>query len=287
MAQGWLVFQLSGSPLDLGALGAAVSFPVDIHHGLRQRTGRPLGSTAVDYDDLTHYGGPAAHPGGPRLLRVVEVWHVLLMGALIGIVSGFEWPTRQAFFAGLIEPQQMMSAVSLNSILWQASRMILPAFAGILIATAGTSLVFVIGALGFMAMFATLLGMRVPPQSPVTGNSLQQFLDGMRFIVDNRVFLVLIPMTWVWMFFGFSFNQLMPAFADVLGTRELGFGALMPGCWGGFCCRYDSGRSHAEGQNARWSHADRAPGWCCSTGRFLGFRHCWAIRCPGRSTVPW
>ena len=105
--------------------------------------------------------------------------------------------------------------------------MILPAFAGILIATAGTSLVFVIGALGFMAMFATLLGMRVRPQSPVTGNSLQQFLDGMRFIVDNRVFLVLIPMTWVWMFFGFSFNQLMPAFADVLGTRELGFGALM------------------------------------------------------------
>jgi MFS family permease len=69
--------------------------------------------------------------------------------------------------------------------------------------------------------------MPVRRQAPVSGNSVQQFLDGMRFIVVNRVFLVLIPMTWVWMFFGFSFNQLMPAFADVLGTRELGFGALM------------------------------------------------------------
>ena len=227
MAQGWLVFQLSGSPLDLGALGAAVSIPsifIMVFGSVladRWDRRRLIMTTSLITAGLLLIQAALDYSG------VVEVWHVLLIGALIGIVSGFEWPTRQAFFAGLIEPEQMMSAVSLNSILWQASRMILPAFAGILIAAAGTSLVFVIGALGFMAMFATLLGMEVRRQLPVTGNSLQQFLDGMRFIVDNRVFLVLIPMTWVWMFFGFSFNQLMPAFADVLGTRELGFGALM------------------------------------------------------------
>ncbi|MDP7220626.1 MAG: MFS transporter [Arenicellales bacterium] len=227
MAQGWLVFQLSGSPMDLGALGAAVSVPsilIMIFGGIladRWDRRRLIMTTSV----IT--AGLLLIQAALDYLAVVEVWHVLVIGALIGIVTGFEWPTRQAFFASLIEPDQMMSAVSLNSILWQASRMVLPGLTGILIAAAGTSMVFVMGALGFMVMFATLLGMPVRRQAPVSGNSVQQFLDGMRFIVVNRVFLVLIPMTWVWMFFGFSFNQLMPAFADVLGTRELGFGALM------------------------------------------------------------
>jgi MFS family permease len=76
-------------------------------------------------------------------------------------------------------------------------------------------------------MFLTLIGMQVERQVAATGSTVNQFAEGIRFIFNHRTFVVLIPLTWVWMFFGFSFNQLMPAFADSLGTHEIGFGALM------------------------------------------------------------
>ena len=227
MAQGWLIFELSGSPMDLGVLGAAVSGPaivVLLFGGvLADRFDRRvlLMTTSLITAVLLLVQAFLDYSG------VVEVWHVLVLGCVIGIVTGFEWPVRQALFAKLITPDQMMSAVSLNSILWQGSRMILPALAGVLIAAAGTSVVFALGALGFVGMFFTLVGMQVERQAAATGGTGQQFAEGIRFIFTNRTFLVLIPLTWVWMFFGFSFNQLMPVFANSLGTQEIGFGALM------------------------------------------------------------
>ena len=227
MAQGWLIFELSGSPMDLGILGAAVSGPaivVLLFGGiLADRFDRRylLMTTSLITAALLLVQALLDYSG------VVEVWHVLVLGCVIGIVTGFEWPVRQAFFAKLITRDQMMSAVSLNSILWQGSRMILPALAGVLIAASGTALVFALGALGFVVMFLTLIGMQVERQVAATGSTVNQFAEGIRFIFNHRTFVVLIPLTWVWMFFGFSFNQLMPAFADSLGTHEIGFGALM------------------------------------------------------------
>ena len=227
LAQGWLVFELSASPMDLGTLGAAGAIPAIL---------------------IMFFGGMLADRWNRRYLLMVtslitvflllflaildfsglvEVWHVQAIAALIGIVTGLEWPARQAFFAALISPDQMMSAVSLNSILWQATRMILPAIGGVLIAVADTSLVFVICAAGFLGMFFVLLGMEVKDQHLAQGSSAQQFVEGIRFITTNNLFAVLIPLTWIWMFFGISYMQLMPAFADILNTDELGFGALV------------------------------------------------------------
>ena len=227
MAQGWLIFELSGSPMDLGILGAAVSGPaiVVLFFGgiLADRFDRRylLMTTSLITAVLLLVQAFLDYSG------VVEVWHVLVLGCVIGIVTGFEWPVRQAFFAKLITRDQMMSAVSLNSILWQGSRMILPALAGVLIAASGTALLFVLGALGFVVMFLTLVGMQVERQVATTGSTIKQFAEGIRFIFNHRTFVVLIPLTWIWMFFGFSFNQLMPAFVESLGTDEIGFGALM------------------------------------------------------------
>ena len=227
MAQGWLIFELSGSPMDLGILGAAVSGPAIIV--------LLFGGILADRFDRRYLLMTTSLITAALLLvqalldysNIVEVWHVLVLGCVIGIVTGFEWPVRQAFFAKLITRDQMMSAVSLNSILWQGSRMILPALAGVLIAASGTALVFALGALGFVVMFLTLVGMQVERQVATTGSTAKQFAEGIRFIFHHRTFVVLIPLTWIWMFFGFSFNQLMPAFADSLGTQEIGFGALM------------------------------------------------------------
>lgn len=227
LAQGWLVFELSSSPMDLGALGAAGAIPSILI--------MLFGGVLADRWDRRYLLMVTSLISAFLLLLqavldfsgVVEVWHVLVIAALIGIVTGLEWPTRQAFFAALISPDQMMSAVSLNSILWQGTRMILPAIGGVLIAVADTSLVFVICAVGFLGMFFTLLGMEVEDQVLTQGSSAQQFIEGIRFIATNKLFAVLIPLTWIWMFFGISYMQLMPAFADILSTDEMGFGMLV------------------------------------------------------------
>ncbi|GIS89517.1 MAG: hypothetical protein CM1200mP18_22270 [Gammaproteobacteria bacterium] len=60
-------------------------------------------------------------------------------------------------------------------------------------------------------MFLTLVGCRGKRQVATTGSTIKQFPEGIRFIFNHQTFVVLIPLTWIWMFFGFSFNQLMPA----------------------------------------------------------------------------
>jgi MFS family permease len=227
LGQGWLVFELSGSPFDLGLLGAAASVPSII---------------------MTLFGGVLADRIDKRKLLmatslvvavllllltvldatgIVTVWQVLVVAALISCVSGLDWPARQAFFPSLIDRQQMMSAVALNSMLWQGSRMILPAIGGLIIAITDTAVVFAAAAAGFFCMFLVLASLNVGHTAPAQGASRAHFMEGVRFIATNQLFAGLIALTFVGMFFGTSFMQLMPAFADLLGTDERGFGALV------------------------------------------------------------
>ncbi len=67
------------------------------------------------------------------------------------------------------------------------------------------------------------IGHRVTQQ----GKSLQQFVEGLRFIGSSRLFATLIPLTWIVTFFGVSYTQLMPAFAEILAVGERGFGFLL------------------------------------------------------------
>lgn len=227
MGQGWLVYELSGSPFDLGLLGAAASIPAIL---------------------MTLFGGVLADRWDKRRLLlgtsltvavlllilamldatgVVEVWHVIIIAGLFGLVSGLEWPSRQAFFPSLIEPEQMMSAVALNSMLWQGSRMIMPAIGGVIIAVSDTWVIFAAGAAGFVAMFLVLLTLEVGQAISSKRVSFQHFVEGMKFIAGTRLFWVLILLTWLSMFFGTSYIQLMPAFAELLGASEEGFGYLV------------------------------------------------------------
>lgn len=227
LGKGWLVFELSGSPLKLGLLGAAGAAPqilVTLFGGVladRLDKRRVLMVTSLIVTSLLLLLGILDSSG------VVEVWHVIAIAALIGLTSGFDWPARQAFFPSLIEREDMMSAVALNSVLWQGTRMIVPAIGGIVIALTSTAVVFFASAIGYVTMFLVLSSLRVEQRVAPRGNSLQQFVEGLRFIWSTKVFAILIPLTWIGTFFGVSYIQLMPAFAEILGVGERGFGFLL------------------------------------------------------------
>jgi len=227
IAMAWLVFELSNSPLDLGLLGAATAVPnilATLIGGLvadrvNRRTILIL-TTGISTVLMLLLAALDA-------TGLVLVWHVLLISGLLGLVQGFDFPARSSIFPSLIEPKQMLSAVALNSILWQGSRMIFPAIGGILIALTDTSLIFVLCGLGFITMLMVLCWLEVVQVIQAKTDPWIEFKEGLRFVLHNRLFLTLILLTWISMFFGTSYIQIMPIFADILQSGERGYGLLI------------------------------------------------------------
>ena len=227
LGMAWLVYELSNSALYLGLLGAATAVPTIL--------ATLVGGLVADRINRRSVLILTSGTSAILLLilavldatELVRVWHVLLIAALLGLVQGFDFPSRSSIFPALIEPKQMMSAVALNSILWQGSRMIFPAIGGLLIALTDTSLIFTICGIGFITMVMVLFSIELEQIIQDKTNLWHEFKDGVRYVLHQRLFLTLIMLTWISMFFGTSFIQIMPIFADIFHSGERGYGLLI------------------------------------------------------------
>ena len=94
------------------------------------------------------------------LTGAVQLWHVYALAAALGIASAIDAPVRQAFVTELVGPSLLANAVGLNSATFNFARVLGPAVAGVLIASTGTSLVFLINATSFVAVIACLVAMK-------------------------------------------------------------------------------------------------------------------------------
>jgi len=118
--------------------------------------------------------------------------------------------------------------VALNSIIWQSCRMIMPAMGGLIIAFTDTWVVFLLCSAGFLTMFIVIAGLKLNlPRPVIDGSTLNQVAEGLRFILHDRLFLVLISLSYAGMFFANAHMQLMPAFARSLEVTETGYGYLI------------------------------------------------------------
>ena len=228
-SQFWLVHTLEDSPLFLGYVGLASAIPAIV---------------------LNLFGGVFADKiDNRRLIMVtqtilailifllatltlsgqVQVWHVLVIAFFAGAVNAFDQPARQALYPHLIERKVMMSAVAMNSSLWQGTRIVAPAIAGIIIAKLGTSASIYIAGSGFLVMAVVMAGLKVPRiERGATGGTFHDMLEGMKFIKDNSIFSFLIAMTFFNSFFGMAYIAMMPVFAeDILGQGPGAFGILL------------------------------------------------------------
>jgi len=228
LGQGWLIYELSGSAFQLGVLGAAASVP-NILMTL-------LGGVIADRFDRRRILMVTSSITAVLLIvltlldltGLVTVWHVLTIAALISLVSGLDWPARASIFPLLLDRHAYLSGVALNAFIWQATRMAIPAAGGLLIAVAGNTWpVFAAAAVGFSVMVAVLLGIRVTVPPPAQTSPLEQLKEGFAFIVNTEVFRWLLGLTFVGMFFAMSYVQIMPVFANLLGTDEAGYGYLL------------------------------------------------------------
>ena len=214
VAAAWLVLQLTGSGVALGIdtalgfgpmlfLGAFGGALADRHDKRRILIGTQIAfaTLAVAFWALVATG-------------VVQVWMVYSLSLLQGIVTAIDQPTRQSFFAEMVEPRDLPNAVSLNSAVMTGTRIVGPALAGVLIATLGISWCFFLNAVSYIAVIGALLAMRVselrPNRAPREAGAIRQGLRYAWRTGELRRPLVLMSILFL---FSFNYSVLMPLFA--------------------------------------------------------------------------
>ena len=166
---------------------------------------------------------------------MVQLWQVFVLATLLGLVNAVDMPTRQAFVSEMVPAESLLNAVSLNSAQFNASRIVGPGLAGGLIALmGGTSQLFLLDALSYIAVIGSLLMMRtsdlvpVPHVEPQHGLArLRAMGDGIRFVLERPSLRVTFLMIAVIGTMGFNFSVLLPLEAtDVLQSGAVVFGLL-------------------------------------------------------------
>lgn len=225
----WLVYEITASPVMLGWLGAAAAIPnlaITLFGGV----------ISDRYDKrlilLTTSGGNMLLTLLLTILVVaqsVEVWHVLLIAAMSSFLNGFDWPTRVAIFPQLVNRDQYLSAVALNSFIWQVMRMAIPALAGFLLFYTDSSVIFGLATVGYLAMCLTMYALQMRPMVSASSEigAVTQIIEGIHFIFRHDIFKYLLALTFIGMFFCNSHAQLMPMFADLNLRDEVGLGLLL------------------------------------------------------------
>jgi MFS family permease len=171
------------------------------------------------------------------LLNVIEVWHIIALSVVFGIISAFDAPARQSLVIDLIDnPVNLGNAIALNSALFNGARLVGPAIAGITIAAVGEGFSFLLNTLSFVAVIGALLMVKLPskPARESGSHFKKSFAEGFHYTFRTVPLRTLILILAVMSLFGFPFIVLLPAYAKELlhgGSDTLGF--LMSGLGAG------------------------------------------------------
>ena len=216
-----LVFDLTGSPLRLGLVAAANAIPIIIFNVIggvvadRMETRLLLRTTAIATTLML------ATLAVLVVTEVIEVWHVFVLAVLSGIAIGFDTPARQAYFPSLVPPRATRSAVTLNGAMMASASVVMPTVGGLVISFFGTAAGFFVAATGYGLM--TLSTWLLPRRKAIVEKGRKafgDFADGVSYIVQSRVFAVLIGLGFANMLFVFGYIQILPAFARIFGGND-------------------------------------------------------------------
>jgi MFS family permease len=230
IAQSWLVYRLTGSPLLLGTAGFASQFPVFLV--------APLGGIAADRFNrqrlviATQISSMilAAILAVLTLTGVVEVWHIFVLAALLGVVNAFDIPARQSFLVDMVGKEDLMNAIALNSSMFNGARILGPAISGILVARIGEGWCFFANSVSYIAVITGLLLMRVerPSRLAPSGPAVARLIEGFQFARNTAPIRALLLLLGLVSLVAMPYSVLMPLFADrVLQGGARGLGILM------------------------------------------------------------
>jgi len=229
VAQGWLVLQLTNSPFLLGLVGFAQQIPALIFSlpagVLADRSSRRQMLLATQSVMMLLALILSALTWSER----ITVESIIVLGFLAGTTMALNAPTYQAAVRDLVEEQDTLNAIALNSIQFNLSRVLGPSLAGFAIAAFGVALCFFLNALSYVALLFVLWHTRFPPRHNQPAIRLgADLVEGFRYVWTHRTILVLVLLVAMVSTFGLPYLVMMPVFArDVLQVGAAGLGYLV------------------------------------------------------------
>lgn len=268
VALSWLIYSLTKSPLLMGLIMFAGSIPSLLVS--------PFAGVFIDrfnqYKVLVIlqilFMIEAFIIAVLAMTGVIQVWHIVVLSILMGMTVAIDMPLRQAFVVQLIDASEDLgNAISLNSSCFNLARMVGPAIAGILIASFGEGICFLLNALSYIAVIYALLLMKIKVKShraTTEKNMLNELKEGFKYAFDSIPIRNIIIYISIASLIGMSFPVLMPIYAKELlhgDAQTLGFLMSASGIGSLFGALYLAGKKSSLGLE----------NWICIASLLFGF----------------
>lgn len=219
LAISWLVWGLTGSAFWLGMANFANQLPM-LLFGL-------IGGVAADrFDRLKALNLmqilcmlQAIVLGIITYKGVVELWHIILLSTLLGVVYAFEFPIRLTFVADMVGKEDLLNAVSLNAAMFHSARILGPVAAGMIVTWKGESTCFMFNAATFLFLITALFFIKrstleIQSSSNKDTKLIPAIMEGLRHMWGNRESRLALILVAFISGIGMQFTTLMPIFAD-------------------------------------------------------------------------
>jgi predicted MFS family arabinose efflux permease len=229
LAVGWLAWSLTEQAFWVGAVAFADLFPVLVIG--------PFGGVFADRIDrlkvvMICQGVSAVQAVALYLLTVQGL---ITIEILFVPVSGFNQPARQSLVPSLVRPEDLTSAVALNSIVFNVARFTGPAIAGFVIAGYGVAPAFAINAVSFLCVIVALMCLRLPPAKRTARHGRSVVTDlilGFRYVRRHALIGPLLLLTLAMSLFVRPMNELLPAVSEMLFQQGAAGLAILTGARG-------------------------------------------------------
>ncbi len=219
IALSWLVYRLTNSAFLLGVVGFAGQIPAFVIAPLSgvfaDRWNRHRALVVTQSLSMIQ----ATTLAILALTGAIAVWQIILLSFLIGLINAFDIPVRQSFLSEMIERKEDLgNAIALNSSLFNSARLIGPAIAGVMVASVGEAVCFLLNAVSYIAVITALLRMRInrqpnplPPRSVLHGlKEGFRYAFGFEPIRDVLLLVALVSLL------GVGYTVLMPVYASAI-----------------------------------------------------------------------
>jgi MFS family permease len=236
VGQAWLVLELTNSPLRLGLISTLQFTPVLLFAFLGGVLSDRMSKRRIILATQIAMMLQAFALAGLVASGHIAYWHVAVLAAIYGVANSLDMPARQAYVVELTGKDDLLSAIALNSAVFNSARVVGPALAGMLIGSYGVAAAFFINGVSFLGVLAALLAMRTEgaPHPGARGTMREELTQSLRYAARTPTITLVLGLLLFVSLFVLNFNVVVPLIArDVLGQGAHGYGLLMAALGGG------------------------------------------------------
>jgi MFS family permease len=228
IAMWWLVYRLTNSPFLLGVVGFTGQIPIFLLTPFAGVLADRMNRQRVLIVTQTLAMIQALILAFLVLAGSIAVWHIISLSIFLGLIDAFDMPVRQSFMVEIVQTKDLGNAIALNSSIVNGAQLLGPSIAGILIASMGEGMCFLLNGISYLFVIVSLLAMKITSKKMETQNThvLKGIREGFSYAFGfppiRSVLLLLALVSLI----GMPYRVLMPVFArDVLhgGPHTLGF----------------------------------------------------------------